>query len=78
MTIGIHIFRRDLRITDNVALHLLSTKVDKIIPTLRLEYTDMIRDYINSQKYDSDKIKGGVLEEFNEVTKIYRDNYRDK
>jgi len=32
MTIGIHIFRRDLRITDNVALHLLSTKVDKIIP----------------------------------------------
>ena len=32
MTIGIHIFRRDFRITDNVALHLLSTKVDKIIP----------------------------------------------
>jgi len=53
-------------------------EVDKIIPTLKLEYTDMIRDYINSQKYDSDKIKGGVLEEFNEVTKIYRDNYRDK
>jgi deoxyribodipyrimidine photo-lyase len=32
MTIGIHIFRRDFRINDNVALHLLSTKVDKIIP----------------------------------------------
>jgi deoxyribodipyrimidine photo-lyase len=32
MTIGIHIFRRDFRISDNVALHLLSNKVDKIIP----------------------------------------------
>ena len=30
--IGIHIFRRDLRIYDNVALYLLSKEVDKIIP----------------------------------------------
>jgi len=30
--IGIHIFRRDLRIHDNVALYLLSKQVDKIIP----------------------------------------------
>jgi deoxyribodipyrimidine photo-lyase len=32
MSIGIHIFRRDLRLNDNVALHLLSKEVDKIIP----------------------------------------------
>ena len=31
-TIGIHIFRRDLRIHDNMALSLLSKQVDKIIP----------------------------------------------
>ena len=30
--IGIHIFRRDLRLQDNVALHLLSKEVDKILP----------------------------------------------
>jgi deoxyribodipyrimidine photo-lyase len=30
--IGIHIFRRDLRLDDNVALYLLSKEVDKIIP----------------------------------------------
>ena len=29
---GIHIFRRDLRLSDNVALHDLSKKVKKIIP----------------------------------------------
>jgi len=32
MSIGIHIFRRDLRLNDNVALHLLSKEVDKIVP----------------------------------------------
>lgn len=31
MTVGIHIFRRDLRLGDNPALHLLSKQVDKII-----------------------------------------------
>ena len=30
--IGIHIFRRDLRLHDNVALYLLSKEVDKILP----------------------------------------------
>ena len=30
--IGIHIFRRDLRVSDNVALHLLSKEVDKVLP----------------------------------------------
>ena len=32
MSLGIHIFRRDLRIYDNVALHLLSKQVKNIIP----------------------------------------------
>jgi DNA repair exonuclease SbcCD nuclease subunit len=47
-----------------------------VTPTIQLEYTDMIRDYINASKYDSDKIKNGVLQEFNEVVKIYDDNYK--
>ena len=49
---------------------------DGIIPTIQLEYTEMIREYINNQKYDSDKIKSGVLQEFNEVARIYDDNYK--
>ena len=32
MSVGIHIFRRDLRIEDNVALHLLSKEVKNILP----------------------------------------------
>ena len=47
-----------------------------VIPTIQLEYTEMIREYINGSKYESDKIKNGVLQEFNEVVKIYDDNYK--
>jgi DNA repair exonuclease SbcCD nuclease subunit len=47
-----------------------------IVPEIKLEYTDMIRDYINDNKYDSDKIKNGVLQEFNEVVRIYDENYK--
>jgi len=49
---------------------------DGIIPTIQLEYTEMIREYINSQKYDSDKVKNGVIQEFNEVARIYDENYK--
>ena len=46
-----------------------------LVPTIQLEYTDLIKKYINSQKYESEKIKNGVLQEFNEIVKIYDDNY---
>jgi hypothetical protein len=65
---------REMGIEDE---ELLNEEVDiDIIPTIQLEYTDMIREYINGSKYDSDKIKNGVLQEFNEVVKIYDDNYK--
>lgn len=47
-----------------------------VVPTIQLEYTEMIRDYIGNSKYDSDKIKNGVLQEFNEVVRIYDESYQ--
>lgn len=65
---------REMGIEDE---ELLNEEVEVgIIPTIQLEYTDMIREYINGSKYDSDKIKNGVLQEFNEVVKIYDENYK--
>jgi DNA repair exonuclease SbcCD nuclease subunit len=46
-----------------------------IVPSIQLEYTDLIRQYINNQKYESEKIKSGVLQEFNEIAKIYDEGY---
>ena len=48
-----------------------------IVPSIQLEYTDLIRQYINTQKYESEKIKNGVLQEFNEVAKIYDEGYKE-
>lgn len=47
-----------------------------VVPTIQLDYTEMIREYINSQKYDSDKIKNGVIQEFNEVVRVYDESYK--
>jgi DNA repair exonuclease SbcCD nuclease subunit len=46
-----------------------------IVPSIQLEYTDLIRQYINNQKYESEKIKNGVLQEFNEIARIYNEGY---
>jgi len=48
-----------------------------VVPSIQLDYTDLIRDYIMNQKYESDTIKIGIIEEFNEVARIYDENYRD-
>jgi hypothetical protein len=65
---------REMGIEDE---ELLNEEIDvDVTPTIQLEYTDMIRDYINGNKYDSDKIKNGVLQEFNEVVRIYDENYK--
>jgi hypothetical protein len=46
-----------------------------VIPSIELDYTDLIREYINVQKYDSEKIKMGIISEFNEVARIYDESF---
>lgn len=51
--------------------------IDTTTHSLKLEYTEIIREYINSQKWESPKIKDGVLNEFGEVVRIYNDNFKN-
>lgn len=46
--------------------------------SVQLEYEDYIKEYILKQKYDNDKFKSGVISEFDEVIKIYNENYKLK
>ena len=46
-----------------------------VVPSIKLEYTDLIRQYINNQKYESEKVKSGVLQEFNEIARIYDEGF---
>jgi hypothetical protein len=45
---------------------------------IELEYKDVIREYISNQSYPDEKIKMGVLQEFNEIVRIYDENYDSK
>lgn len=63
---------------DKSAPESIINESDNSLPTLKLEYTEVIRGYINSLKYDSDRIKDGVLREFDNITQIFDENYKIK
>lgn len=46
--------------------------------TSSLDFNEYIKDYILKQKYDNEIFKNGVLQEFDEITKIYTENYINK
>lgn len=46
--------------------------------SIQLDYADYIKEYILKQKYDNEKFKDGIIEEFDEVIKIYNENYTSK
>jgi hypothetical protein len=46
--------------------------------SIALDYEDYVKEYILKQNYDNDKFKSGLLTEYNEVIKIYKENYNSK
>ena len=46
--------------------------------SVQLEYEDYIKEYILKQKYENDKFKDGIISEFDEVIKIYNENFKIK
>jgi DNA repair exonuclease SbcCD nuclease subunit len=55
---------KELNITEDIDL------------SIDLEYADYIREYIIKQKYDNEKYKSGVLDEFGDIVRIYNENYK--
>lgn len=49
---------------------------DEMGAPMDLEYADYIREYIIKQKYDNENYKSGILDEFDEVVRIYNENYK--
>lgn len=45
--------------------------------SISLDYEDYIKEYIINQKYDNEKFKSGIINEFDEVVKIYNENYKN-
>lgn len=51
---------------------------EKLDISIQLDYADYIKEYINKQKYDNDTFREGVVAEYDEVIKIYNENYSSK
>lgn len=43
--------------------------------SIKLDYEEVIRNYISSQNWDSEFVKLGILSEFEEVIRLYKDQY---
>jgi len=46
--------------------------------SVALDYENYIQEYIDKQKYESDKFKTGIRKEFDEIIRIYNENFRTK
>jgi len=46
--------------------------------SINLDYEDYIKEYILKQKYDNKKFKDGVINEFDDIIKIFKENYNSK
>jgi len=46
--------------------------------SIKLEYETYIREYIERQKYENSDFKDGMLGEYDEVIRIYNENYKSK
>ena len=46
--------------------------------SIKLEYESYIKEYILKQKYENEDFKNGVLNEYDEIIKVYSDNYKLK
>jgi calcineurin-like phosphoesterase family protein len=51
---------------------------EKLDISIQLDYADYIKEYINKQKYDNDTFREGVVTEYDEVIRIYNENYSSK
>jgi deoxyribodipyrimidine photo-lyase len=71
--IGIHIFRRDLRLYDNVALHLLSKDVDKILPIFIFDPFQIDHTKEN-ESYRSDPAVKNMIESLEDLNDDLRKN----
>lgn len=69
-------------ITNNlVEDELVNESVDNDVSidiSIALDYEDYVKEYILKQSYDNDKFKSGIISEYNEVIKIYKDNFNNK
>ena len=57
--------------------NLIESINEQIEISIKLDYEEFIRKYIESQKYDNENFTSGIIEEYDEIIRIYNDNFRN-
>lgn len=66
----------DAETDEDIKQSIINENLDEGIPTIQLEYKEVIREYILAQSYENEKIKNGIVQEYNEIIKIYDEGYQ--
>jgi predicted MPP superfamily phosphohydrolase len=45
--------------------------------SIKLDYEEYIKEYIKTQKYDNDNFKNGLMNEYDSIIEIYKNNYKN-
>jgi len=46
--------------------------------SIQLDYEDYVKEYILKQKYENSKFKDGIINEYDDIIRIYKENYSNK
>lgn len=68
---------------DDVSIVKENNEIDEVIEideetldiSIQLDYEDYVKEYILKQKYENNKFKDGILNEYDEIIRIYKENY---
>jgi calcineurin-like phosphoesterase family protein len=62
-------------LVDEEDLNVVDEQVETNEISITLDYEDYVKEYILKQNYDNEKFKSGVVLEYEEIIKIYKENY---
>ena len=72
------ISKSDVEDDENIVESVLTEDGTKIDISIQLDYEKYIREYIEKRSYDNNDYKDGVLSEFDEIIRLYNENYKSK
>lgn len=72
------ISKSDVEDDENIVESVLAEDGTKIDISIQLDYEKYIREYIEKRSYDNNDYKDGVLSEFDEIIRLYNENYKSK
>ena len=72
------ISKSDVEDDENIVESIITEDGTTVDISIQLDYEKYIREYIEKRSYDNNDYKDGILSEFDEVIRLYNENYKSK